>query len=237
MELGAFPYLMMAVWTLFLPPLWWSWLQTLPRRSGVIARLRSLVGKLLAASRPNRSDTTAQKRGGRSWAERLPAQSVVALALCLVVLWNVQTVGRRLSRDFPPLVPHNLAEVMGIVKLTQYWSLFVPHPFRQDRWLMVVATLRDGSQVDLFREGRPVDWTKPEHVGDIYKNPRWRKYTNNLVPRHGRAYAEMHVRRWNANRPDSQHVQRVEIIRMIEMTQQDLTEAAPRNDLVWKGTF
>lgn len=241
MELGAFPYLMMAVWMIFLPPLWWSWLKTLPERSGFVGRFGARVGKLLAAARGNRSDVSGHKGGGRRWTDSLQAQTFVAVVLFAVVLWNVQTVGRRFSHDFPQLVRSKVVDVMSVLKLKQYWGVFAPHPFRQDGWLMVVATLQDGSKVDLFRGGRPVDFTKPEHVGDIYTNPRWRKYTHNLVSRQGKkhrlAYAEMHVRRWNANKPESRRVKQVEIIRMVEMTRTDLTEAPPHKELIWKGSF
>jgi hypothetical protein len=168
-------------------------------------------------------------------------QTLVAVVLYMVVLWNVQTTGRHVSRGFPRLVRDNAAQVLRVAGLAQYWNVFSPYPFRGDGWMMVVATLRDGSEVDLFRGGAPVSYEKPEHVGDLYESPRWRKYTHNLIARQGikhrRAYAAMHVRRWNANKPASKHVKHIEIIRMVEETQLDLSEAPPRKDLIWEGSF
>lgn len=244
MELGAFPYLMMSVWLIFLPPLFWSWLATLPQKSSHIARLSSWIPERVRVTAGGRSESPHRAQGRRSWIEGLVGQSVAACCLALVITWNVQTTGRHVNADFPQLLDRDGPVVKGmtIVRLTQYWNVFAPHPFRKDAWLMVVATLRDGSKVDLFRGGRPVEWTKPEHVGDIYENPRWRKYTNNLGNRrigwrHYQPYAAMHARRWNEKNPESRHVKKIELIRMVEMTRPDLTEAKVRTFRIWQGNF
>jgi len=247
MVIGAFPLLMIACWLLFLPPLFWSWLEKLPRRSGFVGRwasgFESLVQRAadqLPLAHPG--PAVSQERPLRSWIDSTPAQAVVSVAMAMVLTWNLQTFGNRLFSNFPRLlVNESIIEGMRVMKLTQNWEVFSPHPSTRDGWLMVVATLRDGSVVDLFRDGRPVDWTKPEHVADVYQHTRWTKYSDNLRiktgRKHRRPYVEMHVRRWNAHEPESRHVKSVQLIHMIEMTLPDMTEGPLTKDVLWEGTF
>jgi len=242
MELSSFPYTMMALWTLFLPSSWWSWLASLPGRSGVLGRIGSRGETALAAMSRTFPPREPKRPSKRSWAEDSYGKAVVAVALGLVVLWNVQTIGRNFKPDFPRfIVDTNVIKVMSVLRLSQAWDVFSPHPFRKDGWLMVVATLRDGSQVDLFRDGRPVDYTKPAHVADLYKNTRWSKYTGNLFSSGGRnhrkAYATMFVRRWNARHPESRWVRHIQLVHMIEWTRPDLSEAPLQKEIVWRGDF
>jgi hypothetical protein len=242
MELSSFPYTMMAVWTIFLPPSWWSWLASLPGRSGVLGSLGSRGETVLAAMSRAFPRRKPKRRSGRPWVENSFGKLVVACALTLVVLWNVETIGRKLNPDFPRLiVDKNVVKVMSALRLTQSWEVFSPHPSRKDGWLVVVATLRDGSQVDLFRDGQPVNYTKPAHVADLYKNTRWSKYTSNLFSsggrKHRKAYATMFVRRWNARHPESRWVQHVELVQMVEWTRPDLSEAPLQKEIVWQGDF
>lgn len=241
LELSSFPYTMMAVWTLFLPPSWWSWLASLPERSGALGSIASRGEALLARMsrvfpkrRPNRHSRP-------SWGDSFD-KFVVAGALTVVVLWNVQTIGSKVSAGFPRFISNkNAIRVMNALRLTQAWDLFSPHPPSKDGWLMVVATLRDGSQVDLFRDGQPVDYSKPAHVADLYKNTRWSKYTSNLFSRggrkHRRPYATMFVRRWNAHHPESRWVRHIQLVQMVEWTRPDLTEAPLQKEIVWQGDF
>lgn len=242
MFLGAFPLLMIAAWMLFLPPPFWSWLAASSSGKGPVGRVAAHVESCLETIRERLPRPKKPVRARQSWVDRTAGHAVAAVALTAVVMWNAQTIGGRLSPDFPRLIKnHDIVQGMQVLRLTQSWEVFSPHPSSKDGWLMVVATLHDGSQVDLFRGGRPVDWTKPEHVADIYTNTRWTKYSDNLTARggrkHRRAYVEMHVRRWNAHEPRAHQVKHVELVHMVEMTLPDLTEAPPKKETLWQGTF
>lgn len=247
MEIGAFPQLMMAVWLIYLPPQFWSGVNGLPNRPGFLGSLFSKaqsVSTRVQEMLPVVPVAFASPKGGaQSWVNGSLGQVVVTSSLILVVVWNVQTTGRHLSPDFPRLIrSETVVKAMTVLRLTQYWNVFTPHPGHKDAWLMVVATLNDGSKVDLFRGGTPAQWTKPEHVGDIYENVRFRKYTGNLGNRrigwrHYQPYAAMHARRWNAKNAESRHVKKVELIRMVEMTRPDLTERPVQTFRIWKGNF
>src|SRR5690606_25905088 len=157
MVLGAFPLLMMAAWLLFLPPSFWSWLAILPERPHVLGRAASRLSGMLAVLRARLPKRRGPARPQRSWVNRTSGHAVVAVAFTSVVMWNVQTIGGRLWPDFPRLIKNqDLVQLMKVLRLTQSWEVFSPHPSSKDGWLMVVATLRDGAQVDLFRGGRPV---------------------------------------------------------------------------------
>jgi hypothetical protein len=241
MNLGAFPYLMITVWLIFLPPLFWSRLSRLARRPGFIGRLSSRI-KALATAPGRRTHGGGSERVRPSWVNGRIGNAFVAFCLGMVVIWNVQRTGKNVSKDFPEVMPSAGAlKLMNVLRLTQYWNIFTPHPFRKDAWPMLVATLNDGSKVELLTGG-PVRWSKPEDVSDIFKNARWRKYANNMGirsigRRHYRNWAAMHARRWNAKNPESRHVKEVEFIRMVEMLRPDLTEAPVQTFRIWQGSF
>lgn len=247
MEIGAFPYLMMAAWLIYLPPMFWSWLTRLPDHPGFVGSLASTAQNLITRAQEilpvARVVSASPGQSHQGWVDGSIGQIIVTASLILVVVWNVQTTGRHLNPEFPRLIrSESVVKGMTILRLTQYWNVFAPHPPRKDAWLMVVATLNDGSKVDLFRGGAPVEWTKPEHVGDIFNNVRLRKYVDNLGVRrtgwrHYQPYAAMHVRRWNARNPESRHVKKVELIRMVEMTRPDLSERPVQTFGIWKGAF
>jgi len=239
--LGAFPHLMIAVWLIFLPPLFWTWLAKLPGRPGFIGRVSSRIKQLLTAA-GGRRQVAGEGRVRPSWVNGRIGKAFVAVSLVLVIIWNVQRTGKLVWNEFPDLIRSEaVVKGMNVLRLTQYWNVFSPYPFRKDAWPMLVATLNDGSKVELLTGG-PVRWSKPERVSDIFKNDRWRKYANNMGIRnvgwrHYRNWAGMHARRWNAENPESRHVKKVEFIRMVEMLRADLTEAPVQTFRIWQGDF
>lgn len=241
LHLGAFPHLMIAVWLIFLPPVFWSWLSKLPGRPGFIGRMSSRVEELMTAAATRRRGA-GEGSVRRSWVNGYVAKTFVTLCLAMVIIWNIQRTGKHMRQDFPDLIrSEEVVKAMNVLRLTQYWNVFSPYPFRKDAWPMLVATLKDGSKVELLTGG-PVRWTKPERVSDVFRNDRWRKYANNVGIRnigwrHYRNWAGMHARRWNAENPESRHVKKVEFIRMIEMLLPDLTEAPVQTFRIWQGDF
>ncbi len=81
-----------------------------------------------------------------------------------------------------------------VLRISQLWSMFAPYPSRSSGWYVVVGTLADGSQVDLYRhvvlgeEFAPVSWDRPERLVETFRGPRWRKYMMSLRKKQKREY-------------------------------------------------
>ena len=81
-----------------------------------------------------------------------------------------------------------------VLQISQLWTMFAPYPSRISGWYVVVGTLADGSQVDLYRhvvlgeEFAPVSWDRPERLVETFRGPRWRKYMMSLRKKQKREY-------------------------------------------------
>src|SRR6185503_15723487 len=95
----------------------------------------------------------------------------VAALLLYVVVWNVTSL---------PAAPFRLGEsfqrIGYLLRLDQTWNMFAPSPTKDDGWYVIPGRLRDGSTVDLFRNGGDVRWDRPASVAASFPNSRWRRY-------------------------------------------------------------
>jgi hypothetical protein len=136
---------------------------------------------------------------------QLALDLLAAVLIYYVLLWNLRTLHAgnefntcRATRFFP--TSDNW--VLELPRLDQYWSMFSPMPLRDDGWYLAIATLADGSKVDLLTGLPPVDSSvTPPHLADRYQNERWRKYLMNLYTSDFVAwrmtYSHYLVDRWN----------------------------------------
>src|SRR5262249_20076294 len=137
--------------------------------------------------------------------------------LAYVFLWNVQTLDfERFRAVFPPQA-NWVGDSFG---LGQMWDMFAPYPLRDDGWYVVVGTLEDGREVDLFRGGAPVTWDKPPLISATYRNTRWRKYLTNLWRQEFASNRELYAsylwRDWNARHGPGERVERVEVFFLLK---------------------
>ncbi len=209
MELGLFSLVMCTAWIPFLP-----------------GRNRPA-----AVSGP----PTAVPAGTGTRAARTAAGTVVLLCLAYVYLWNLRTTDFDRYEKMFPRAWNAPARLLG---LSQHWKLFAPHPSLNDGWLVIPATLVDGSKVDLFRGGLPVDWNKPETVSALYPNQRWRKYLMNLQKerhrRHCQTYAQHLTRQWNDAQPAGRQLVRFSIVLVRERTLDGGRTAPLEYDELWR---
>jgi hypothetical protein len=116
--------------------------------------------------------------------------------------------------------------------------MFAPYPLKDGGWYVVQGNLKDGSRVDLFRDGAPLCWDKPGLVSATFKNERWRKYLMNLWPKANAAhrvhYARYLLREWNGRHKGGRELESVEVYFMLEQTPPDYQVATPRKVLLWE---
>jgi Vitamin K-dependent gamma-carboxylase len=104
-----------------------------------------------------------------------PAVSWVICGCCLmlVFLWNLR---HALRQEDPWYFPKSLSWIGKVTRLQQRWSLFAPRVNTTDGWIVVDATLKNGTHVDIMDHGREINFTRPEEISSRYKSCRERTY-------------------------------------------------------------
>jgi hypothetical protein len=158
-----------------------------------------------------------------------------AFFLAYVVLWNLGTLpdaslGGKLD------VPSGLRWMAFAFRIDQHWDMFSPSPLKDDGWYVIPGTLIDGTIVDVFQNGSPLSWEKPELVAYTYKNQRWQKYMMTLWNRDFSAFREYYgkylCRSWNDKHKGGQQLDHFTIYFMKEDTLSD-GEAPPERISLW----
>ncbi len=232
MELGLFPYISMLGWVLFLPREFFDfWERRRKSPPSVIPACRSETETATEGSPKDegfaRSSAGIQgtQRGldsGFRRNNRVRQTGIQCLALFFLVyiyLWNVRTLDfKRYEKYFPK----SWNGIGYFFRLEQKWSMFAARPMDDDGWFVIPAKLRDGTLVDLFRNGAPVRFEKPALVSKEYSNQRMRKFYMNLTDIEFKPYrrtlAHTLCREWNATHPKNKKIKRLTIYYMRETT-------------------
>lgn len=117
--------------------------------------------------------------------------------ISFVILINISQDSRFLLHSSVEKTIFPVAEISG---LRQYWKMFAPSPSKNDGWFIGVVYNKDGSK-EFFMDdidGQKVTFERPDHISEIYRDQRWRKYYTNLLKknkkylrlRYGQYYCE-----------------------------------------------
>ena len=204
MSIGAFPYVSMVSWLVFVPSLVWE-------------RGRRL---LLPRSSQEQSSPALPPVQASRW-----AQALAAFLLVYVVVWNLldlpatSAYARQIFPPYAGLVGH-------LLRLDQRWDMFSPYPLRGDGWFVMPGTLRDGSRVDVWTDRRGISWDKPSNVSAQYPNDRWWKFMERISGGWNReaaldAYARYVCREWNTRHDGQERLETFQIFFMQETTPPD----------------
>jgi hypothetical protein len=136
-------------------------------------------------------------------------------------------------------VPQGLGWVGNLTGLMQNWAMFAPYPRKLSIWYVAPGTLRNGEQVDLYRNSAAVSLAKPESGADTYPNSHWSKYMDNLWMAGQHAglrgyYAQYLCDSWNATHHEGEQVMDVEIISAREVTLLNGQVARPETVKLWR---
>jgi predicted DCC family thiol-disulfide oxidoreductase YuxK len=188
-----------------------------------VARRRGLLGRLTGRLRPARP----------AWRPSGLQQALAAFLLVYVLVWNLGTIsGGRID------VPAQAQWVGAILRLDQQWGMFAPYPRKSDGWMVIPATLADGAQVDLFRDGAPVSWDRPAQISALFPNAYRQKYMENVLdPKLSAAmllYGQYLCRVWNAEHSGGRTLNTFDITFVEEVTPPPGAPApTPRPVPVW----
>jgi len=122
-----------------------------------------------------------------------------------------------------------------VLRIDQCWGMFAPGVFKDDGWYILEGVTQDGREIDLMQQGKEVSYEKPRHVVYMFKNDRWRKYSENLLLTYNefsRGYfCNYYKRDWNERHPRWQ-IKTLRIVYMMEFTQADYQYSPPTREVL-----
>jgi hypothetical protein len=144
-----------------------------------------------------------------------PTQALILITCLYIVHLNYAVYNK-------VIVPKPIKLFGYLTRQQQDWQLFAPHPGTDDGWFVAKGECLDGNEIDLLREGRPVDLSKPESVASLFPNQRWRMWLFNLANRRdplvNEAFARWLACDWNDRHPGPTSVKHVEVVFVAEPT-------------------
>jgi len=157
-------------------------------------------------------------------------ETIVLFFLAYTLWWNLDVAvfkGKSMS-------PGN-RWVGTLLRTDQYWGMFAPAVFKDDGWYILAGTTSKNRLLDLNRQGKEVTDTKPASVMALFKNDRWRKYSENYLFVHNEFmrpyYCHYLLRRWNEDH-SQEPVTYLEVIYMKEITLPDYQESPPQREVL-----
>ena len=96
-----------------------------------------------------------------------------------VIAWNVRTLNFKYYEKY---FPRKYNEVGYFLHLTQYWSMFAPYPMKKGGYIILSASRKDQTRIDLWRNGEPVviNPESPYRYDKTFPVFRFRKMMDNF---------------------------------------------------------
>jgi hypothetical protein len=185
MKLGLFPWVSILGWIIILPT---ETIDSFQRRLG-----REPAAPKQRVSEPYKG----------SMVLRRTAQVFGMYLITAVLVWNIRGLNLK-TEDVKPVFADGL---FLMTQLDQRWNMFAPKPNYIRGWYVAPASLADGSQVDLMKDGEPFSWKRPTVMAESFPDFRWRKYLLNLWRPRFEPYRQglsAYLRRqWDGAHPDA----------------------------------
>ncbi|UOQ79449.1 MULTISPECIES: HTTM domain-containing protein [Hymenobacter] len=171
----------------------------------------------------------AVSEGLRRWLRTL-REGLVAGLLVYICWWNLDSI---VTPQWMMKAP--LRWIGFLTRVDQHWGMFAPSVFKDDGWYILDGTTKDGRHVDLNRHGAALTYAKPASVVSLFKNDRWRKYSENYLfvdNSYMRPYyCNYLLRIWHEN-PANPPLQQLDVIYMKEVSQPDYKVPPPKPELL-----
>lgn len=167
------------------------------------------------------------------WKASWISNAVASFFLVYILLWNIST----LDLSIPPFIPPPKS-IGNLLAVDQTWDMFAPTPLREDGWYIIPGNLRDGTVVDLYTDGKPVNWKKPESLSAAYPNDHWRSYMMNLeLDEFGQKpmlyFARYLCRKWNENHSYAKQMISFDVIFMLKINSLENPQPHEKKTVLW----
>jgi hypothetical protein len=157
-------------------------------------------------------------------------EGFVSFILLYCIWWNLSGATSRV-----PVMPQSTTWLGSLLRVDQRWGMFAPAVFKDDGWYVMEGHTPKGHLIDLNREGKEADYAKPASVMSMFKNDRWRKYSENYLFVHYAFlrpyYCNYLMRRWNEANPTNP-VQELQVVYMKEYTLPDYQPVEPQREVL-----
>lgn len=198
----------------------------------VAARLAPWQSRLAAWQRPVRLQLSSSVEVSAGLRRLLLGmrEGLVAGVLVYVCWWNLDSiVNPRWTMREP------LRWLGYFVRIDQHWGMFAPAVFKDDGWYILDATTTDGRHLDLNRAAAPTTPAKPASVMRLFKNDRWRKYSENYLfvsNAYMRPYYCNYLLRIWQEGPAHLSLKHLDVIYMKEVTRPNYQPVKPTRELL-----
>ncbi len=204
----------------------------------LLGLLKNVLDKIYIAIANNRPEWPAFQHFPNGLISRYSTtQSMAVMVLALWCLLYITLFNFHKYDETALPVPKSLIWVSGIFKVDQNWAMFAPAPYRADGWFVIPAELANGDTVDIFKNGAPVNWERPERVAATYRNTRWSKYLRTIrQPKYKTAlkhYVRWLWRDWDKNHPSDQRLQKFQMFFVMETNLANWETAPPNKIALW----
>lgn len=208
LRVGLFPFISIGSMFIMIPSVFWDRMPCLLSSNRKI-QLESFLRYRLFPEKVDYRNRNENVKNPRY------VKALAAFFLCYVVFWNLITI------NFPGLKMIKQIEwIAPALRIDQKWEMFAPFPFKDDGWYVIPGILRNGREVDVFRDGREVSWDKPMNQIQDYKIYRWRKYMRTIWLKvnkdHRLHYGRYLCRKWNRDSSYENQLMRFNIYYMKE---------------------
>jgi hypothetical protein len=159
--------------------------------------------------------------------------AVLIFLMVFITDWNISNLNFVTSKT--PQWIHPLAYIL---RIDQSWGMFAPGVLKDDGWYVFEGTCADGSCINLLSSDKDISYKKPAKIVSMFKNDRWRKYTENYIFIDNdfmRPYfCNYYKRIWNEQHTDS--VKTLRVIYMTETTLPDYQYVIPEKAMLCECT-
>lgn len=194
LKIGIFAWVNMSALLVFVPPEAWAMLRKLIPSSAT-TRIHGWALSSVSHPRPSRTEA------------RL-SSLLASILLVVVVTLNVARLSpsaKKSDSSPAPLYEWLTSPLVKGMRLDQRWLMYAPSPSDFDGWFVLVGTLSDGREIDIFRPA-PVSWEKPSHIAGEFSGFRERKFfMKSISSRHRKRLlsriSELLAAQWNAAPP------------------------------------
>jgi hypothetical protein len=123
------------------------------------------------------------------------------------------------------------------LRLDQNWGMFAPNVYKDDGWFVLEGTTAKEEHFDLLHPDRPLSFSKPANIVGMFKNDRWRKYSENYIFSYNefmRGYFCNWCKRvWNEKHPE-RSIKSLRVIFMSEFSLPDYKYSFPEKYVLWE---
>jgi hypothetical protein len=166
-----------------------------------------------------------------AWRENLKTAFLIFLTI-FVFDWNFSNIS---------IVTSKLSDQLRFIgyglRLDQNWGMFAPGVFKDDGWYVLEGITEKGKSINLLDPKKTLSYKKPENIVSMFKNDRWRKYSENLIMSfnaYARGYfCSYYKRTWNEAHPE-QRIGELRMYYMSELTKPDYQYSKPEKIMLWQ---